>query len=250
MLALSAIAGLLSAAPAIYQGMTGAKQMAQGKLGLAGLGRRPTYQMADEVKQMAAMARANVADPYMAGENRMIDQSNQAAANAYAQSKEAGNPLAMLGNINANTNQSLNQIGIQSADQQSNDQQMLMQQLQNVGNYKDQEWQMNKFSPYKDKYSEYRDMIGAGNKNVFDSLNGLSTAAINGFVKPAMAQSLLGSQSTIPTGKNGSNQQDVLLKLMESWGNKYQPQQQSNISNSNTGLPNDYLGNLLKNMIK
>lgn len=253
MLGLSAIAGLLSAAPAIYQGISGIKQIGRGRLGLATLGQRPEYEIPDEIKQMTAMARANVADPYMAGENRMLDQANQSAANAFAQSKEAGNPLAMLGSINANTNQSLNQIGIQSAQQQNMDVQALTQQLQNLGNYKDQQWQMNTFAPYQDKYSEYRDMIGAGNKNVFDALQTGSTAAINNFIKPTMAQSLLGSQTTIPTG---NNQNPALTNLINTWrsnGTLPNNQQQPTTTPTTTGgggLPNDYLGNLIGNMLK
>jgi hypothetical protein len=255
MLGLSAIAGLLSAAPAIYQAISGTKQVAQGKLGLNNLGPRPEYQIPNEINQMTAMARANVADPYMAGENRMLDQANQSAANAFAQSKEAGNPLAMLGSINANTNQSLNQIGIQSAQQQNMDVQALTQQLQNLANYKDQQWQMNTFAPYQDKYSEYRDMIGAGNKNIFDALQTGSTAAINNFIKPTMAQqSLLGSQTTIPTG---SDQNPALTNLINNWrsngtlpSNQQQPSVTSPTTTSGTGLPNDYLGNLIGNMLK
>ena len=256
MVGLTALAGLLSAAPAIYQGIQGAKQIAQGRIGLARLGDRPQYELPQEVLQMAAMARANVADPYMAGENRMLDQVNQSAANAFAQSKEAGNPLAMLGDINANTNQSTNQIGIQSAQQQMLDQQNLSQQLQNLANYKDQQWQMNTFAPYQQKYSENRDLIGAGNKNLYDALGDASTAAIQSFIKPAMAQQLLGSNpATIPTGNSAANQQQTLSDLLKTWGQRYAPQQQ-NVqqpqqpnTGAGSGLPNDYLGNLLKGML-
>ena len=163
------------AIPAIFKGLQGTKQMAEGELGLAGL-KRPKYEMPEEVARALTMRQTAFADPYMPGQGVMTDRAEQQAANAYAQSVEAGNPFAAISSIQANSNQALQNIGVSSAQYQAQDANNLVQMLQTVAGYRDQEFQMNEFAPYAQKSQEYRDMIGAGNKNMYGAMDQIAGA--------------------------------------------------------------------------
>jgi len=175
---LGVIGALASAIPSIYRTIQGTKQMNEGRQGLAGL-ERPIYEMPEEVQRQLAISGAAYGDPSMPGQSMMVDRNNQTTANALAASREAGNPFASIAAIQANQQAGLQTIGYQAMQYQDQQRMQYMQQLQQVAGYRDTEWQMNKFAPYSDKYNEYRDMIGAGNKNVYSGIEGMSSVAMN-----------------------------------------------------------------------
>lgn len=179
---LSVLGGLLGAIPEVFKLGQGLKQVKQGNKGLDGL-TRPEYSMPEEAARALGIAQGRYADKFMPGEGVYTDRIEQQGANAYAQGAEAGNPFALIGNIHAQSSNQLQDLQTKSAQFQLQNENAYKQQLMTTADYRDQEWQMNEFAPYKDKYTEFRDMIGAGNKNIYGGLDSLS----------AIGQGILGS---------------------------------------------------------
>jgi hypothetical protein len=175
---LPVIGALASAIPSIFRTIQGSRQIREGNQGLAGLD-RPIYEMPEEVQRQLALSGAAYADPSMPGQQMMTDQTTQASSNAIAASREAGNPFATIASVQANQQAGMQNIGMQAAQFQENQRLQYMKQLQQVAGYRDTEFQMNEFAPYAQKYNEYRDMIGAGNKNLYSGIEGMTGAAMN-----------------------------------------------------------------------
>lgn len=201
---------LAQAVPAIVKTIGGTKQMAEGEIGLAGLN-RPEYKMPEEVARALTMSQVAYGDPYMPGQGVMTDRAEQQAANAYSQSIEAGNPFAAIANIQGNSQNALQNIGVASANYQAQDMNRLMQMLQTVAGYRDTEFQMNKFAPYAEKSQEYRDMIGAGNKNFYGGLDQIAGAVGN------LGSAMLRQQNIASNQQNTNN----LLDALNNIGSKY-----------------------------
>jgi hypothetical protein len=162
----------LAAAAPIMQGITGIIQSIGGRNQLKNL-ERPQYEIPNEQKQALAIARQQYADPYMAGENRMLDQNAMAAQNALTATAQGGAPLSAIAAVQARQSQGAANIGVASAQAQERDAAGYQAALGQMAQYRDQEWQMNKYAPYMQKYNEGRERIGAGQQNMFSALNAL-----------------------------------------------------------------------------
>ena len=181
---LSILGGLTSAVPAAYQLFTGMKQQAQAGIGLSRL-KRPEYNTPEEALRSMNVAQNRYADKFMPGQGAYTDRVEQQAANAFAQSSEAGNPFALISNIQGQSANQLRDINTQAVNQQMANEKAYQQSLGQIADYRDQEWQINKFAPYRDKYNEFRDMYGAARQNIYgglDSLAGIGTNLIGGLM--------------------------------------------------------------------
>lgn len=196
---------MLELLPAIIQGFTGLSQLFQGKDKLDGL-QRPTYEIPNEVKQALTLARANYADQNMPGQAAMIDQNNLAAANAAQAALAGGGGLSSIAGIQAAQSAQANKIGIEAQNYQRQDEQQYAQQLANMADYKQQEWQINTFAPYQEKYQEGRQQVGAGQQNLFGAANSIANAGL----AYAYMNSMLGNQPSVPTViKDASTSADI-----------------------------------------
>ena len=166
------IPALVSAIPSLFKAGYGLQQMIKGSRGLNNL-ERPEYAMPKEAQMNLAMAATASADPYSVGELRAQSNIGQSAANAAASARDGGNASQMAPAIQAQQSAAYNQLQTQTEADQERRRQSLTAALTTVGNYRDQEWQMNKFAPYADKYAEFRQMQGAGAQNVFSGIDGL-----------------------------------------------------------------------------
>jgi hypothetical protein len=181
---LSILGGLTSAVPAAYQLFTGMKQQAQAGIGLSRL-KRPEYKTPEEALRAMNISQNRYADKFMPGQGAYMDRVEQQAANAFAQSSEAGNPFALIANIQGQAANQLRDINTQAVNQQMANEKAYQQSLGQIADYRDQEWQINKFAPYRDKYNEFRDMYGAARQNIYgglDSLAGIGTSLIGGLM--------------------------------------------------------------------
>lgn len=160
-----AFGGIMSAVfnmiPAVMQMTKGNEQKAEGRAGLASL-QRPKY--------FDTLARKAYGDQFMPGETTMMDRNALAAANAYNRAKDSGNPMASLAAIQAMEQRGALNIGVQSAQHREGDMLRMMKALQT-------EYQMNEFAPYMEKSQEYRDMVGAGEKNEFAGVSNMAGIA-------------------------------------------------------------------------
>lgn len=172
------------------QGIQGISQLISGgKARRESERNRPVYEIPEATKQALALARANYADPFMPGEGRMLDRNSMAAANAARAAIEGGGGLSSIAGIQAAEARGAENIGIASANQQQQDLANFQGQLGNMANYADQEWQMNKYAPWADKYNEAKERIGAGQQNLFGALN--SAANIG------LGQAMMGGKSNV-----------------------------------------------------
>lgn len=167
------LSAALGAIPSIYQGVVGARQLREGRRGLANL-ERPEYNIPTGIEQSLALAQQQAADPYMPGENIMRNRAAMATANAFRNASQAGNPMAVVGQLQANENRAMQNIGIASAEQQNADMRRLQDMYGIYAKYQDQQWQMNEFAPYAQKYNEFREQVGAGQQNIFGALDRVS----------------------------------------------------------------------------
>jgi len=152
---------IAQAVPAVVQAVKGGEQKAKGEAGLASL-KRPDY--------YDTLARISYGDKTMPGEVNMLDRNDLIAQNSYEQAKESGNPLASIPAIQAMNEKGARSIGVHSAQHREKDMLRLMNALKN-------EYQMNEFAPYKENSQEYRDMVGAGEKNQFSGISNMSGIA-------------------------------------------------------------------------
>lgn len=176
-MAIGAILGAaISAIPAIMQTVEGTRQRRQGKQGLESL-ERPTYQIPEALQRATQLSQQAYADPYMPGENRMLDQAGLSASNALQASILAGDGQGAITGIQANQQAAQQQIGVASAQRQLQDMTNLQQMLTMLSQAQDTQFQMNEFAPFAEQQQEYRDMFGAGMKNQFAGVKNFSNVA-------------------------------------------------------------------------
>ena len=77
--------------------------------------------------------------------------------------------------------------------------------------YKEQQWQMNEFAPYSDKYQEFRQMVGGGEQNIFGALNNLSGIGMMLGQSRSIAPSAAAGATSAITNQ-GANIQDLISK--------------------------------------
>lgn len=165
----------LAAIPGIVQAGAGLAQLIKGSRGQKNL-QRPEYEMPAEAKNAYAMAAANYADRANAGgANYQRQAIDMAAMNALGAATQRGGGLASVSSILANSNNAMQQANVGADNAMQQRLMALMAQSQNVADYRDKEFQMNKYAPYVQKYNENREMLGAGMQNMFGGLNNLSS---------------------------------------------------------------------------
>ena len=218
------VGGLVSAIPSLYKLFEGIRQRKEGKQGLAGL-TRPEYETPEEALRMMNISQMRYADKFMPGEGAYTDRIEQQASNAYAQSSEAGNPFALITNIQAQAGGQLQDMQTKSMQQQLQNENAYKQSLMQMSDYRDQEWQMNEFAPYKEKYTEYRDMFGAGTQNIYgglDSLSAIGTGML-GAIGQGFAGGMGGGSKLGGTGGTGGgmNQQAINAAMLKAQGGTY-----------------------------
>lgn len=195
---LSILGGLTSAIPGVYQLFQGMKQTREAKQGLEGL-TRPKYETPEEVGRMLNISQNRYADKFMPGQAGYMDKIEQQAANAFGQSSEAGNPFAAITNIQAQAGSQLQDVNTQQLQMNMQNEAAYKEALMGMSTFKDREWQINEFAPYKDKYTEFRDMYGAGAKNTFgalDSLSSIGTSMLGSLLGPMGGMSFGGKKAT------------------------------------------------------
>jgi hypothetical protein len=180
------LAAALGAGSSLFQLITGATQKRQAnKLQRqfeALQGNRPEYSTPQEVLTATALSRQAFADPNMPGQGAMYDRTALAGQNTAAAAAAGGDPFGAAVAAQAATNRSNEQIGVQSANFAEQARVNYQGQLGQLAQFRDQEYQMNEFAPWKDKsqylLNEFRDMRQAGNQNVYGGIDGIGRVGI------------------------------------------------------------------------
>lgn len=175
--ALPIIGAAISGAQSLFQLGEGIRQRRRGRRGLANL-ERPEYEIPEERLRAATISRAAFADPNTPGQQYATNQAAISAANALAMSSQMGGGLANVAAIQAGRDRATQGIGAQADAFKLQQQANYQSQLQNVAQGRDMEFQINEFAPYAQKYNEYREMIGAGGQNIYDSLGAIGNIGL------------------------------------------------------------------------
>jgi len=170
--------GGLQAIPDIYNLVTGIRQQRAGKKTLAGL-QRPEYNIPGEINSALTLTKSNYADPRFAGQGALENRIGANQANAIQMAYDSGNPMDAISTIQGNSNNAAMQVGAEQARQQRADMGELVNMMDVLAKYKDQQWQLNKFAPYAQKYNEGREQVGAGQTNIANGLSGLASIGSN-----------------------------------------------------------------------
>lgn len=165
---------LLSAIPSAFSLIQGIGQRKRGQRILDNL-QRPEYQTPDEIMSMLTLAQARASDPYSMAEMNARRDIGVSGANAVSAAQMGGNPNDVISGIVGQQGNSYNRLGAQVEADQAQRQANLTNMLGTVAKYKDLEFEMNKYAPWLQKYNEGREMVGAGNQNIFGGLNGLAS---------------------------------------------------------------------------
>ena len=209
----------LALIPALFQAGVGIKQMIDANKELNNL-ERPIFETPEAVKQATALSKREFADPRFAGQAQLEAQVQQNASQALETAQRRGSGMQNVAGIVAASNQAAQDIGAEAARQQRGDLQNYQNMLQLMAGYKEKEFQMNEFAPYSDQYNEAREQRGAGQQNVFQSLDAL--AAISGRMFSPQSQpspvdaALQANQSQQFTHKNDFAD-ELLAKQMRQW---------------------------------
>jgi hypothetical protein len=208
------IGAAVSALPALFKGFEGIRQRRDAEKGLASL-ERPEYTTPEEVNRMLGISQMRYSDSFMPGQGMLMDRIDQQAANAFAQGTEAGNPFALISNIQGQAGAQYQDLQARQMQQKLSNEAAYQQALMQMSQYKDLEWQMNEFAPYKDKYTELRDIYGAGTQNMYgalDSLSAIGTGLIGNIMGGGMG--LGGNPTAGSAGSKPGVNQGALNQIM------------------------------------
>jgi hypothetical protein len=149
--------------------------------------KRPTYRMPSEIGQNVDFAKNlyGASTLYgMPGQGAINNQNQSALATAlrsYQQSQQ--NPAAMLAGVTATTANQLRtnaDIGIRAAQDRMNRMNAasarLMSARKDLASYKDKEFQLNEYEPYKAQAAAKSALIGGGIQNLSGGLTSLGSA--------------------------------------------------------------------------
>ena len=166
---------VLAALPALFQTITGSIQAIEGQQTLNSL-QRPEYEIPSEVRTALTLAQQEYGSVGRDEMNARI-QNQLGAANSASVAVASGNGYAAAPAIEAQRQAGSREISALAEQKRRADLQRLMASQENMANYKDQEFQVNKFAPYAQRYNEGREQIGGGLENINTGLSGVSSLA-------------------------------------------------------------------------
>lgn len=144
--------------------------------------KRPTYEIPAEIQQNLTQAQ-NTALQGLPEEQKQQYLTNlqRGSAQALSSSSSRGGGLAGISAINQQQNDAYgNMLAMDSQARQQNTNQ-LYGMRQNMADYKDQRWQINKLNPYYEKTSQNNAMIGAGMQNMSQGFQAGNTGGSGGY---------------------------------------------------------------------
>lgn len=144
----------------------GGIQTIGGLLGMAGA-RRPKYQIPAAQQMATGIARDRANQMVAPGELAQRTMIEQSSANAIAAAREYGlGGLSVLPGI-AGQNQRANmRVSAQTEEWRNRQEAELLASLARLGQYQDQEFQMNKFAPFADRVQRGQNAIHGGVQNI------------------------------------------------------------------------------------
>jgi hypothetical protein len=188
--------------------ITGAIQTSRGKKKLASAeANRPVYQAPEEVAEMGSIARARAANPFLPGQQLMEQSIDQSTSQTVQNINEMGS-VSDLYAVQMQQNQAKNQLAVQSSQQTIQNELNLLNMLKEMADYEDKAWDYNENIPFQEKRQEALAQIGAGQTNIGQGLNTLSTfgASMIGLPKKvAKNPNSISTKLDLPSGNIPAN---------------------------------------------
>ena len=174
---------LLSAGPAIFQGIQGIRQSSQAKDMQKKLGPRVNYQIPEEAKRALGLME-NLAGsrdmPGQASMQSMMDlQSQKAFGNASRAATSSQDLLGVATSLGEQGQENQLNLGIKSAQNYQDRQQALSGALGTMAGFQDKVT-ADKQQDWYERANAAQEMKGAGMENTLGAMQGLSSAAMGG----------------------------------------------------------------------
>lgn len=215
-MALDPISIGLAAASPIFQTISGAIQARKGRK-LAQSNIRPIYTRPSEVTKGLAIAENNYLTGGMPGAAGVKNQIDSAFANNLDTATQAAGSgidvIDALTKLDYNKQQQLNEVASNEAQFKQQQLDDYQRQLANGAAYSDKEFAYNKDQPYQDTAAEASALIGSGNTNVGNGINGITS------IGTAIAMDRT-KKPTVPTDKNMFHPLDAALTAPLNFTNK------------------------------
>lgn len=185
---------LLSAGPAIFQGIQGIRQSSQAKDMQKKLGPRVNYQIPEEAKRALGLME-NLAGsrdmPGQASMQSMMDlQSQKAFGNASRAATSSQDLLGVATSLGEQGQENQLNLGIKSAQNYQDRQQALSGALGTMAGFQDKVT-ADKQQDWYERANAAQEMKGAGMENTLGAMQGLSSAAMGG-LQMGMDNGMLG----------------------------------------------------------
>ena len=166
--------GILAALPSLIQTIAGGAQLLGGARRLNNL-ERPQYEIPQEAASALTLAAQRAGDPESLAITNARRQSNLNFANAINAARLSGGGSAAAPALLAQANMQTNQIAAQQDQYRQAMEGQYMDQLGQMAQRRDMQFQMNEFAPYAQTYNEGREMVGGGLENLYAGIGGLSS---------------------------------------------------------------------------
>jgi len=195
--AVNSLAGMIQGIQQVQEG-----KALQRKLDAQG---RPIMETPEAFNETEGLVRSKYLNPNMVGYDKMKDSINNNTANSIQniqQTAGSGMDALLAYNIaNAQAQDKLNNLDMQSASQKQNDYNQLINTLGQKANYQQQQWNNNVLTPFLEASNKAKAMIQAGNQNAHSSVDNIA-----GYV--------MGMDKAYNSGKGG------ILELLQQIANK------------------------------
>lgn len=129
--------------------------------------KRPTYEIPDEIKQNLNDATIQALEGLPAEQKQQyINNLQRSSAFSLSQANSRKGGLAGIASVNQNQNDAYANLLSMDAQARMANQNKLYGMRQNMADYKDQAFQINKSNPYYEQTAENNALIGAGMQNI------------------------------------------------------------------------------------
>jgi hypothetical protein len=133
---------------------------------------RPTYEIPDEVKQNLTQAQLNAIEGMPEDvRNRYIDQLTRTMATGLQALGDRRAGIAGVASLARTATDANRDIASMDAQQRQQQEQILMQQRQNMANYKDKAWGWNEQQKYLEQAAAKQALAGSAIQNINGSAN-------------------------------------------------------------------------------
>ncbi len=200
---------------------------------------RPDYQIPQSEKDALSIAQQLATQRELPGQDIMEQNIRSGTASGISRMTEvADSPAMLLGNIATmvgKENQSMNQLGIASANYYTQNQRNLQSSLQRMGQQELAKWQYDEMKPYEEAMHAAATMREGGLQNIIGGVTGATAGAMGAYQN---AQIMEQNREMMDAYKD-------YLKSMEGVSNIDTNNIETDVNNNAVVVANDVIKNLL-----